>query len=120
MVVELYARQKSFEELKQCMCTAPVLRIPDMAKPFRVVTDASDYAIGAVLEQQDENGKWYPCAYTSKQLSQAEKNWATYDKELLSIKHVTNKWRPYLASGHFDVYTGYMPLQYLWSKSKLP
>jgi transposase InsO family protein len=113
-------RQAAFEQLKEKMCTAPVLRIPDVTKPFRVVTDASDYAIGAVLEQQDENGKWHPCAFISKQLSDAEKNWATYDKELLAIKHATEKWRPYLASGHFDVYTDHMPLQYLRSKSKLP
>jgi hypothetical protein len=53
-------------------------------------------------------------------LSDAEKNWATYDKELLAIKHATEKWRPYLVSGHFDVYTDHMPLQYLRSKSKLP
>jgi hypothetical protein len=39
------------------MCTAPVLRIPDVTKPFCVITDASDYAIDAVLEQQDENEK---------------------------------------------------------------
>jgi deoxyuridine 5'-triphosphate nucleotidohydrolase len=113
-------QQEAFDELKQRLITAPVLKIPDVTKPFRVVTDASDYAIGAILEQQDDEGKWHPCAFTSKQLKKAERNWATYDKELLAIKHATEKWRPYLASGHFDVYTDHMPLQYLRSTSKLP
>jgi hypothetical protein len=112
--------QAAFEDLKHRLVTAPVLRILDVDKLFRVVTDASDFAIGAILEQQDSNGKWHPCAFTSKQLKTVERNWATYDKELLAIKHSTEKWRPYLASNHSDVYTDHVPLRYLRAKSKLP
>lgn len=113
-------RQAAFDELKRRLVSAPVLLVPDVTKPFRVVTDASDFAVGAILEQADEQGNWHPCAYLSKQLNSAERNWATYDKELLAIKHATEKWRPYLAGQHFKVYTDHMPLQYLRAKSKIP
>jgi hypothetical protein len=112
-------RQVAFEELKK-MCTALVLRIPDVTKSFCVAIDAADFAIGAVLEQQDEQGKWHPCAFISEKLNEAERNWATYDKEPLAIKHATEKWRTCLTPGHFDVYTNRMPLQYLRSKFKMP
>ena len=46
------SQQKSFGELKHRLCSAPVLTLPDLQQPFEIETDASDYAIGAVLTQQ--------------------------------------------------------------------
>jgi len=48
-------------------------------------TDASDYAIGAVLSQGAENGKVYPCAFLSRKFSPAEMNYDIYDKEISAI-----------------------------------
>ena len=45
------SQQKAFVELKHCLCSAPVLTLPDLQKPFEINTDASDYAIGEVLTQ---------------------------------------------------------------------
>jgi hypothetical protein len=110
---------EAFRTLKEKLAEAPVLKIPDPSKPFRVTTDASDFAVGAVLEQEGATG-WHPVAYHSKALNDAQKKWPAYDKELLAIMEATEKWRPYLADAHFDVFTDHMPLKYLHTKDKLP
>jgi hypothetical protein len=58
------SQQKAFFELKHHLCSAPVLTLPDLQQPFEIETDASDYAIGAVLTQQG-----HPVAYHSETLS---------------------------------------------------
>ena len=55
--------QETFKLLKRKFQESPVLLMPDMTKPFVVKSDASKYALGAVLRQQDNNGDWHPCAY---------------------------------------------------------
>ena len=59
------SQQKAFEDLKKALCDAPVLRCVDPALPIIETTDASNRAIGAVLEQRDENGT-SPVAYHSR------------------------------------------------------
>ena len=51
------AEQKAFEQLKECLCSKPVLAAPDLSKEFIVTTDASDFALGAILSQMDEKIK---------------------------------------------------------------
>ena len=62
--------QKSFEEPKAYLTTAPIVRAPNWQLPFEVMCDASDMAIGAVLGQR-EGGKPYVVYYTSKTLNKA-------------------------------------------------
>ena len=64
-------RQDAFDSLKSSLLCAPVLQLPDVSKPFRVHTDASDLAIAAVLEQERDSA-WHPVAYTSRKLTSAE------------------------------------------------
>ena len=80
-------QEKAFSTLKQKLVEAPVLRTPDFKLPFVVTTDASDYAIGQVLQQDDGNGL-RPVAYESRKLTPAEKNYAIHEKELLAIIHI--------------------------------
>lgn len=96
-----------------------MLRMPDPSKPFRVVTDASDHATGAALEQEHD-GTWHPVAFLSKALNPVERNYPAYDKELLAIIKATEHWRSYLITQRFDVYTDHMPLRYLHTKDKIP
>ena len=69
------------------MTSAPILLLPDPNKPFTITTDASDFAIGAVLTQDKGKGE-QPVAYESRKLSPAEQNYAVHEKELLAIVHV--------------------------------
>jgi RNase H-like domain found in reverse transcriptase/Reverse transcriptase (RNA-dependent DNA polymerase) len=78
--------QQAFNILKERLTTTPVLLLPDSTKPFMVTTDASDYAIGAVLTQDQGKGE-QPVAYESRKLSSAEQNYAIHEKELLAIIH---------------------------------
>eukprot|EP00731_Ephydatia_muelleri_P014418 Em0008g138a len=78
--------EKVFKELKIQLCSAPVLRTPDFGVPFILQTDASDCGLGAVLSQMDASGEEHPVAYYSRKLAPREKNYATIEKECLSIK----------------------------------
>jgi hypothetical protein len=63
---------EAFKTLKEKLKGAPVLKIQDLSKSFRITTDASDFAIGAVLEQEGIVG-WHPVAYHSRALNGAQK-----------------------------------------------
>ena len=80
------AQQEAFDELKQQLTTAPVLLIPDPALPFTITSDASDFAIGAVLSQDQGKGD-QPIAFKSRKMSPAELNYPVHKKELLAIVH---------------------------------
>ena len=91
-------QQQAFQELKNWLTLSPVLRLPNLLKPFVVQTDASKLGTGAVLLQTDDTGVAHPCAYLSQALVGAEQNYQVYDLELLVIIHVLKAWRPYLIS----------------------
>eukprot|EP00253_Pinus_taeda_P024776 PITA_24776 len=58
------SQQKAFTELKDCLCSAPVLALPDLQQPFEVKTYAFDYAIGEILTQHE-----HPVEYHNQTLS---------------------------------------------------
>ena len=105
--------QESFEELKQSFIKPPVLDYPDLRESniFNLHTDASGYAIGAVLS--NSNGK--PVAYASKSLNKAESNYSTIEKELLAMVWAIKHFRPYLYGRRFEVYSDHRPLVYLFT-----
>ena len=112
--------QEAFEALKEHCCTTPVLAYADCKKPFRLHTDASDLGLGAVLYQQDENGKNRVIAYASRTLSQAEKNYPAHKLEFLALKWaVTSRFHEYLYGGEFVVDTDNNPLTYVLTSAKL-
>ncbi|KAL0379340.1 UNVERIFIED_CONTAM: Retrovirus-related Pol polyprotein from transposon [Sesamum radiatum] len=69
--------QVSFDDLRRAMVTDPVLALPDMSKPFVVETDASDFALGGVLMQDD-----HPVAFESRKLKDVERCYSVHEKEL--------------------------------------
>ena len=73
--------QETFDLLKRKFQESPVLLMPDMTKPFVVKSDASKYASGAVLRQQDNNGDWHPCTHLSKSFNPTERNYEIYITE---------------------------------------
>jgi RNase H-like domain found in reverse transcriptase/Integrase zinc binding domain len=93
------------------MATAPVLCIPDPALPFTVTTDASDFAVGAVLSQDHGQGP-QPVTFTSRKMNEHERNYATHEKETLAVMHALKKWRVYLEGRPFVVYTDHATLRH--------
>lgn len=98
----------AFITLKDKLTTAPVLALPNFAKPFTVETDASDSGIGAVLQQDG-----HPLAYISKALGPRNKGLSTYEKELMAILYAIEHWRPYLQSAEFVIKTDQKSLVHL-------
>ena len=86
------AQKQAFEELKTRLTSSPVLRLPDLSKPFFVQTDASKLGTSAMLLQQDAMGVSHPCAYLSQALVGAEQNYQVYDLELLAVIRALKAW----------------------------
>ncbi|GMF25305.1 unnamed protein product [Phytophthora fragariaefolia] len=91
---------------------APVLMLPDTSRPFHVVCDASDFAIGCALMQFDAEGRERVVSYHSRQMKPAEKNYPVHDKELLAMRYALIKFRVYLLGEQtFAVYTDHASLR---------
>jgi len=104
----------AFETLKKAFTTAPVLThwIPDTQ--IVVETDASDYALAAVLSIIHSNGELHPIAFHSRTFTAPELNYDVHDKELLAIFEAFKRWRHYLEGSTLpiDVVTDHRNLQY--------
>lgn len=112
--------QAAFEELKRRIAEEPVLLIPHDDGKFRVETDSSDYANGAVLSQLVD-GKWRPVAFRSRALNEVERNYEIYDKEMMAIMDSIEEWRQYLLGARetVEVFTDHQNLQYFKKPQKL-
>ncbi|CAI7776062.1 unnamed protein product, partial [Closterium sp. NIES-54] len=108
----------AFSTLKNVLCSPPVLRIIDPHRPFEVVTNASDIAIGAVL-LQDFGNNLQPIAYESRKLHSPERNYPIHDCEMLAIVHAFKVWRCYLTGADVTVRTDHKSLQYLRAQPHL-
>ncbi|KAG2981229.1 hypothetical protein PC120_g24829 [Phytophthora cactorum] len=104
--------QQAFDVVKQGLTEASILAVADQDRPFHVVCDASDFAIGCALMQHDHEGHDRVVYYQSRQLKPAERNYPVHDKELLAMKYALAKFRVYLlGSGPFVVYTDHASLR---------
>jgi hypothetical protein len=116
-----HAQQRAYDTLLKAFTTAPLLALPDPGKPYRLITDASDFAAGAILEQPDALNRWHPVAYYSKSLQPAERNYEIHNKELLAIILALENFRHYL-EGHaapIEIWTDHGNLVYFTRKQKL-
>ena len=105
--------QRAFEKLKNTLTSGPVLKAPEVDKPFIVQTDACDLGIGAVLSQLDEDGEERPVAYASRKLLPRETRYATIEKECLAIVWALKQFRIYLYGVPFVIETDHKPLIWL-------
>ena len=107
------AQENSFLALKIALATALVLRLPDFDHQFVVTTDASDVAIGAIL-QQDVGRGLQPIAFASRKLQQAEVRYSAYERELLGVVWALGQWKHYFQGPHpIIIQTDHAPLRHL-------
>jgi hypothetical protein len=106
--------EKSFNLLKRKITEQPILVLPDFSKTFQVRCDASGFAIGAVLSQDDR-----PVTYFSEKLNEAKVKYSTYDKEFYAVIQALKKWRHYLIPKEFILYSDNHALQFVTQQDKL-
>ena len=82
------AFDKGFAGLKDALCSAPVLKLPDPKRPFEVIADACGVGLGAVRMQDGQS-----VAFDAKRLTPAEQNYGVGDQELLAVIHALKHWR---------------------------
>lgn len=111
-------QEDAFVATKSALTSAPVLALPDPARPFTVNCDASDYAIGAVLMQDNGNGL-QPLAYESRKFNAAERNYPVHDREMLAIVHALRTWRHYLDGSLVNGITDHETLKYFATQPHL-
>ena len=103
------ACEKSFHQLKLALVSPLLLAYPDFGKEFRLATDASNDAVGAILSQDHDNRERV-IAYYSSTLTQTQRRWSTFDRELWAIVSAVRHFRHYLRGQHFTVVTDHQPL----------
>ncbi|GJX91960.1 putative reverse transcriptase domain-containing protein [Tanacetum coccineum] len=107
-------QDEAFRILKEKLCNAPVLALPDGPDDFVVYCDASKQGFGSVLMQR---GK--VIAYASRQLKKHEKNYTTHDLELGAVVFALKIWRHYLYGTKSVIYTDHKSLQYIFDQKDL-
>jgi len=96
--------EEAFQKLKDKLCSAPLLRLPDATRPFVIHTDASGVGIGAVLSQEHD-GLLHPVEYYSRKLVHSEKKYDSRDQELLAVKVACTHWEHLLHGKHTKVFS---------------
>ena len=109
--------QCAFDSLKQALSEAPVLQVPDFDKEFVLVTDASDIAVSAVLNQR-VGQELAPVSFYSRLLTSAERNYSTYEKECTAVLFGCEKCRSYLEHKEFELHCDNLALCWLLKRVK--
>ena len=101
--------EKAFQEAKSALSNATLLSHPGQNAETRLTVDASDVAMGGVLEQKI-GGKFRPISFFSKKLSTAERKYSAFDRELLGMVRGIEHFRHFVEGRPFTIYTDHKPL----------
>uniref|UniRef100_A0A2N9HYV7 Reverse transcriptase domain-containing protein n=1 Tax=Fagus sylvatica TaxID=28930 RepID=A0A2N9HYV7_FAGSY len=107
-------QENAFATIKERLCSAPVLALPNFNKVFEIECDASGIGIGAVLMQDRR-----PIAFFSEKLSGASLKYPTYDKELYALVRALETWQHYLWPREFVIHIDHESLKHLKGQGKL-
>ncbi|GJW59966.1 putative reverse transcriptase domain-containing protein [Tanacetum coccineum] len=107
-------QEEAFQTLKNNMCDAPILSLPNRVEDFVVYYDASNQGLGCVLMQRNK-----VIAYASRQLKIHEKNYTTHDLELGAVVFALKTWRHYLYGTKSVIYTDHKSLQHIFDQKEL-
>ncbi|GJZ30886.1 putative reverse transcriptase domain-containing protein [Tanacetum coccineum] len=106
--------EAAFQLIKQKLCSAPILTLPEGNEDFIAYCDASIKGLGAVLMQREK-----VIAYASRQLKIHEKNYTTHDLELGAVVFALKIWRHYLYGTKCTVFTDHKSLQHILDQKEL-
>ncbi|GJV66843.1 putative reverse transcriptase domain-containing protein [Tanacetum coccineum] len=106
--------EATFQLLKQKLCSAPILALPEESENFVVYCDASHKGLGTILMQREKVR-----AYASRQLKVYENNYTTHDLELEAVVFVLKMWRHYLYGTKCVVFTDHKSLQHILDQKEL-
>ncbi|XP_073962916.1 uncharacterized protein [Choristoneura fumiferana] len=104
----------AFAKLRELLVSSPVLAQADHTKPYTIKSDASSYALGAVLVQGEGESE-HPIEYASRLLTKPERNYSTTEREALAVVWAVNKFRGYIEGGKITVMTDHQALRWLMS-----
>ncbi|GJY50732.1 putative reverse transcriptase domain-containing protein [Tanacetum coccineum] len=107
-------QEAAFQLLKQKLCSAPILALPEGSEDFIAYCDASKKGLGAVLMQREK-----VISYASRQLKIHEKNYTTHDLELGAVVFALKIWRHYLYGTKCTVFTDHKSLQHILDQKEL-
>jgi len=107
--------EEAFVKLKNLLTSAHVIQPPDWSLPFKIMCNASDYVVGAVLRQRKDK-KPYVIYYASKTFNSAQMNYTTTEKELLTVVFACEKFRSYLIGSPVVIFSDHAALKYILSK----
>ncbi|GJU03632.1 putative reverse transcriptase domain-containing protein [Tanacetum coccineum] len=107
-------QEAAFQLLKQKLCSAPILALPEGSEDFIAYCDASKKGLGVVLMQREK-----VIAYASRQLKIHEKNYTTHDLELGAVVFALKIWRHYLYGTKCMVFTDHKSLQHILDQNEL-
>jgi len=110
--------ESAFKQLKEILCASVTSKLPDRQGRFMVSCDASDKAVGFVLEQPDISGGRRPVAFGGRKLNKAKCNYSTTEKECLAVIEALKAYQPYLLGHEFDLFTDHESLKWLLTRTK--
>jgi hypothetical protein len=109
---------KSFDAVREILMKEPVLRAPDFSKPFVVATDASEYAIGAVISQFFEDDLEHPVGYWSHTLTAEQRRWEPTKREAYAVFKALRQFSVFIRGDKKHIlYTDHKPLLGLFAKA---
>ena len=106
-------QDEAIKAIKEHFISPAILRHYDPSLRTILQTDASDYAMGAVLSQIDENGREWVVSFASKSLDSAQQNYSVMEKECLAVVCATEHFRTLLLGTEFELQTDHQALKYL-------
>ncbi|XP_074297415.1 uncharacterized protein LOC141628136 [Silene latifolia] len=107
----------AFDMLKEKLISAPIIQPPNWNEPFEIMSDASNYALGAVLGQRVGRAP-HVIQYASTMMNEAQRNYTTTEKEFLAVVFALEKFRSYILGAKVIIFTNHAALRHLVSKKE--
>lgn len=109
--------ESAFQQLRDGLCSPPILAYPDFSKPFILTTDASNSAVGGILGQV-QDGKERVIQYAGRSLNKHETQYTITEKEGLAIIYSLKVFDPYLRNSKFRIITDHQALKYIFNEKE--